>query len=271
MGSTLYSSSSRSLRATDAGYFSKSINDVFEQNKVNLIHESMEPSKALIRESRDSDLHPNSIPIILGLDVTGSMDRIPHFLIKNGLPKIMDGMISKGVLDPQILFLAIGDTRCDNYPLQVGQFESGDLELDTWLTRTYLEGHGGGNGGESYHLAWYFAALHTVSDAWEKRHQKGFIFTIGDDNCHGALPANVIKELTTDQVDNALTNEELLLLAKERYNVYHFNLTEDNRGDRSSLFWKNLLGDNAIDIDDHKNIADEIIKIVTANTNVTVL
>ena len=38
MGSTLYSSSSRSLRATDAGYFSKSINDVFEQNKVNLIH-----------------------------------------------------------------------------------------------------------------------------------------------------------------------------------------------------------------------------------------
>ena len=131
------------------------------------------PSKALLRESRDSTSNPNSLPVIIALDVTGSMRTIPHSLVKEGLPNMVGNMIQRGVTDPAILFLGIGDHTCDDAPLQVGQFESGDEELDLWLTRTWLEGHGGGNNGESYLLAWYFAAKHTITDAWEKRGQKG--------------------------------------------------------------------------------------------------
>lgn len=147
MGSSVYNSELRSERAFSLGYHTKTTNEIFEQNKLRRIHESMEPKKALIRESRDSETHPNSVPIIIALDVTGSMGKIPHHLVKDGLPTLMSGIIQNGIPDPQVLFLAVGDVTCDHHPLQVGQFESGDEELDMWLTRTYLEGGGGGNDG----------------------------------------------------------------------------------------------------------------------------
>lgn len=147
MGGGSYSFESRSLRSESLGYTTKSANEIFEQNRKRMIHESMVPSKALLREARDSQAHPHSIPIVLALDVTGSMGHIPHYLVKEGLPNLMAGIIQRGVPDPQILFLPIGDHECDHYPLQVTQFESADEELDMWLTRTYIESGGGGNNG----------------------------------------------------------------------------------------------------------------------------
>jgi hypothetical protein len=229
----------------------------------------MEPLKALIREARDSATHPNSVPMILAMDFTGSMLDIPKNLIREGLPKLMGGLIQRGIPDPQLLFLGIGDTQCDSYPLQVGQFECGDEELDTWLTRSYLEGGGGGNGGESYHLAWYYAAKHTVTDAWEKRKQKGFLFTIGDEPCLPSLPANVVRELMGDNPERTLTNNEMLEMASEKYNVYHLHVMEGSQGSRSLSFWKELMGDRCIKINHHEDIPKQIIEIVTANTDMS--
>ena len=65
MGWTSYSSDSRKLRATTMGYYDKSPDDIFTQSKERKIHESMMPSKALLRESRDSEAHPSSMPIII--------------------------------------------------------------------------------------------------------------------------------------------------------------------------------------------------------------
>jgi hypothetical protein len=57
-------------------------------------------------------------------------------------------------------------TTYDTSPLQISQFESGDAELDMWLTRTYIEKRWWK--WWSYGLAHYFAANHTVTDHWEK-------------------------------------------------------------------------------------------------------
>src|SRR5690606_5631209 len=97
-----------------------------------------------------------------------------------------------------VLFLAIGDHETDSAPLQVGQFESGDAELDLWLTRTWLEGKGGANSGESYLLAWYFASKFTKLDSLDKRGQKGFLFTIGDEPGLSILPKRAINEIMND-------------------------------------------------------------------------
>lgn len=261
MGSTRYDMDARYDRARKEGYASKSASEIFTQNAKRMAHESMNPNGISFRESRDSAVHPNSVPIILGLDVTGSMGHIPHELIKDGLPKLMGGIIQGGVPDPALLFLGIGDHECDGYPLQVGQFESGDEELDMWLTRTYIESGGGGNAGESYLLAWYFAAFHTRTDAFEKRNQKGLLFTVGDEPCLKTLPASAIREIMgTGQ--HTFTHTELLKEAQKKYEVFHISVLHSDQAVRADKGWKDLLGQNCLSIEDYRDVPNVIKEIV---------
>jgi len=265
MGHGLYNSDSRSIRATTMGYFSKSTDDVFTQSKERKIHESMEPKKALLREARDSETHPNSLPIIIALDTTGSMGSIPAHLVKDGLPKMVGNIIQKGVPDPAILFLGVGDHECDRAPLQVGQFESGDEELDLWLTRTWLERGGGGNSGESYLLAWYFAAKHTVTDSFDKRGQKGILFTIGDEPCLKSLPKRVVDELMGVGTEVNYSDHQLLELAQEKYDVYHLHVMQGSDGHSSLGYWQKLLGQHCIVVDDYEKVGDILSDVVISN------
>ncbi len=193
-GTHKYSSTVRlkNMKKRGVHYASMDRMDTFKQKEIN---NAMNPHGIQIRESRDSEEHPDSLAIILALDVTGSMGHVPHFLVKEGLPHLMDAIIQRGIADPQVLFLGIGDHKCDNAPLQVGQFESSDELLDKWLTDIWLEGMGGGNGGESYMLAWYFAAMHTSIDCLEKREHKGFLFTIGDESVHADIGSDALKRI----------------------------------------------------------------------------
>ena len=124
MGGNIYDTSARSLRTND--YAGKSIASVFEQQTKATIHESMSPKQITLRECRDSEVHPNTIPVIVGMDVTGSMGKIPHSLVQKGLPTLMSRLIEKGVDDASLLFTAVGDHISDNYPLQVGQVPQGN-------------------------------------------------------------------------------------------------------------------------------------------------
>jgi len=99
MGGGFYSCSARSVRA-EATYSSTHTAD---QIFAKAITKEMDPVDITLREARDSDEHPNSVAIILGLDVTGSMGTIPEQLIKTGLPTVMSQIIDSGVPDPQVL------------------------------------------------------------------------------------------------------------------------------------------------------------------------
>lgn len=260
MGGGSYSHSSRAAR-TDT-YKSQSFEDTFQQQRLRRIHEKMDPKLALIREARDSVAHPASIPVIIGLDVTGSMEYIPKHLIVNGLPHMVSLLQAKGINDAAILFMGIGDSRAeDRAPLQVGQFESGDKELDIDLTRTWVEGGGGGNGGESYGWAWYFAAKRCVTDAWDKRHQKGFIFTIGDDDCHDLSSREFQEVLGVKQ--EAMTKEDLYKLASERWHCYHINMEgRDVSGDDFKAF----MGENLLQVKNHEDIPAVIAKVIASHS-----
>jgi hypothetical protein len=98
----------------------------------------MDPRGVRIREARDSEEHPESFPIIIALDETGSMGHIPEIIVKKILPDIMESIMNAGVKDPQICFMGIGDC-CFNEeaPLQVGQFESSDELMRNGLLRFY--------------------------------------------------------------------------------------------------------------------------------------
>lgn len=266
MGGTSYCFAAREVRSASMGYATKAADEVFTQQRARVIHESMEPSKVVIRECRDSVNHPHTVPIILAMDVTGSMGSIPHHLVKEGLPKLVSKIVEAGVPDLAILFLAIGDFACDRHPLQVGQFESGDEELDMWLTRTYIEGGGGPNGHESYNLAWDFANRMVVTDAWEKRKEKGFIFTFGDEPVANSIPSSVIKKLyPNSQNTDAVENKKLLKEVREKWNVYHIHI---NRKAYDTVQWWELMGQNLIETNNYKEIPDLVAKTVLDNVTI---
>src|SRR5208337_1837700 len=67
------------------------------------VHDKMNPKGVMVRESRDSEAHPESHAVGVLFDVTGSMQKVPRILQEN-LPKLMSLLIRKGYLEhPQIL------------------------------------------------------------------------------------------------------------------------------------------------------------------------
>ncbi len=267
MGGTFYNMSSRKTRATSKGYFSKDINTIFAQNLIGKSHESMDSTKIDFREARDSEQHPNSFPIILGLDVTGSMRRIPHYLIQDGLPHLMEKIMDKGLADPAVLFMAVGDHLNDSAPLQIGQFESGDEELDMWLERIYLEGRGGGNFGESYSLIHYFAANHCVTDAWDKRQEKGIIITVGDEPTHLEYSSNDVFRVLGDGDSSGFNAAEIVEQAKEKWNIFHIVPVREKYPNTISS-WSALLGEaNVIFAETKEELPDIITNLVIENSS----
>ena len=93
MGHGGYSYEGRQSRSISQGYTTKSREELFPSRSIN---SDMNPKGVTIRESRDSEEHPNSVALILGLDVTRSMGIVPHELLKDGLPKIFSTMTEAG-------------------------------------------------------------------------------------------------------------------------------------------------------------------------------
>lgn len=263
MGGHSYSHSRRAA-ITDS-YAKMDFSQQFTQQDKGEMHESMDPKGIIIRECRDNEHNPLTLPIALGLDVTGSMQDIPRLLIGHGLPDMVKKLHERGIQDPSILFMGLGDSKNDRAPFQVGQFECEDTLLDQWLRRTWIEGNGGGNGGESYLWAWWLAAFKTATDAWDKRKQKGFLFTVGNEPCHPTLePYEFEKVLGVKDEGTDMT--KLHKIASEKWNIYH--LCINNRSD-SCPSWKEFLGENAIEVSDFKQIPNIISDIVAKNVRVT--
>ncbi|WP_434036230.1 hypothetical protein [Formosa sp. 4Alg 33] len=264
MGGGRFSNDAYARLRKSKDYSNKSREEIFTSRQID---PEMDPTKALVRESRDSEEHPETVSIIVALDVTGSMGFVPEHIVKEALPDLIGSLMEAGIEDPQVLFLGIGDFIYDSAPLQVGQFESSAELLDRWLTRVYLEGGGGGNNQEGYNLAHLFAARHTSIDCWEKRQQKGFLFTIGDEPVFPTIPAEIIKRYTCTNEAETITTEAIIKEAQETYNVFHMHLehNEWSKQIRRKGDWKALLGDNYIEIPDYKTVAKRIAEVVIQN------
>ncbi|MGY1895285.1 hypothetical protein [Nocardia gipuzkoensis] len=223
------------------------------------VHPMLDPLRVPARECRDSAEHGNSLPIAVLFDVTGSMGRVPR-IMQDKLGTLHGLLRRKGYAeDPQILFGAIGDADTDRVPLQIGQFES-DNRMDEQLRAVFLEGGGGGQKSESYELAAYFLATHIVTDAWEKRRKKGYLFLIGDELNKPRLASRHIRAVIGDSVRRDISVESVYRELAERWHV-HYILP-----DQSSYFhdpeiaehWRALLGQNFLRLDDPAAVCELI-------------
>ena len=215
------------------------------------------------RESRDSTDNPNSTPIIVALDVTGSMGMLADVIARQGLGILFNELFDhKPIRDPHVMFMAVGDANYDRAPLQVSQFEA-DNRVVEQLTTIWLEHGGGGNDFESYNLPWYFAARHTVHDSYEKRAKRGYLFTVGDEQAPHALTVEQVKAVIGDTLQAKMTPRQMLSEAMRTYDVFHIMIGEGDYAKRSPdsvrSTWTELLGQRALWLSDHRKLAETII------------
>jgi hypothetical protein len=218
-----------------------------------------------IRESRDSDEHPDSTPIVVVLDVTGTMSNVVG-AIHASLKNLYNLLLTKAyVKDPQILFMAIGDSSissgrmCDEVPLQVAQFES-DIRATLQLELMVIEGGGGGQKKESYQNAAYFLAEHTAHDAWDKRKKKGYVYFIGDELAWPNVEPDEMFALSGDALVSPIPTARVFAKVQERYETF-FILPDgaSNGGDRQVLgFWRKLFGENVLQLSEPNGAAELI-------------
>ena len=222
------------------------------------IHDQMNPFGKM-RESRDSDQHPDSVAIAVLFDVTGSMGSVPRVL-QTKLGKLMRVLVQRGyVAHPQVLFGAIGDANCDKIPLQIGQFESG-LEMDDDLGKIYLEGGGGGQVHETYELGLYFMARHTAMDCFDRRGHKGYLFTIGDEKPYPAVRRSQVQHLIGDHLLLRIPTEALVAEVQKRYEYFHIIPTNTSHGSSAEVQarWRTLLGERVLLLDDEAAVCETI-------------
>lgn len=265
MGMGSWTSTSWSSYTTTRGYTAtSSANELYSRAT---IKKEFDPKGVEFRESCDSEDHPNSTPIILGLDVTGSMGSMLETVAKRLNVTIEEILDRKPVTDPQIMFAAIGDAECDDFPLQVTQFES-DIRIAEQLNDIYFERGGGGNGGESYLLAHYFAARHTKIDSFDKHNKKGFLFTVGDEACLDTLTVHQVKRFLDEDIEKNLTAEEIINEASRKYEIYHL-IVKPVAYQPVEKSWRDKLGNNVIMVEDVEKIPEVIVSILELHAGKT--
>lgn len=231
---------SRGFSSADAMAFA----DVRSVYKASTLSPALDPYRVM-RECRDSEEHPNTTPIIIALDVTGSMGSAATMCAAK-LNETIEALY-KSNDDVQIMTMGIGDIEYDRIPLQATQFES-DIRIFEQMNAIVFEGGGGGNGYESYAAAWYFALHNTDLDAYNKRNKKGVLITLGDECPGNWLRADMLRKYLGCEAAKDMRVEDVYKAASEKFEIFHISISNDSSYHyykrQADAEWSKLMGDH---------------------------
>ena len=255
-------SAARGRAVTAAGNLDSRLTEqqLFTQRE---LHPRLNP-RNVIRECCDSEDHPETIPVILALDVTGSMGMASAEVAKK-MNEVMTRLYGE-IRDVEFLVMGIGDLSYDRVPVQISQFEA-DIRIAEQLDLVYMEHGGGGNAFESYTAAWYMGLHHTRLDCW-RRGKKGLIITMGDEPLNPYLPREPLYAVTGDLVRRDVDTRILYREVTQRYNLYHIHVSHrqpDRYEERMRDSFGKQLPDGHLILSDLDGIADALIRIVTGH------
>lgn len=216
------------------------------------------------------DLIPKSLttnckrPLIITVDVTGSMDEWPATIFSK-LPYLeIEGREYLGE-DMEISFSAVGDaTVGDNYPLQIRPFTKG-TDLKVQLGELKNE-HGGGSGAnESYELApLYYARRVSMPNAKRPIH-----IIIGDELPYDFVSRSQARKFAYEDLRSDISTEEIFEEHKRRCAVYIIRKPYGNSTwePRIQHRWIGLLGeDHVAPLADPNRVVDVIFGILAKET-----
>ena len=209
-----------------------------------ILSPALDPYRVM-RECCDSEEHPNTVPVMLCLDVTGSMGRACTMCAAK-LNETIEALY-ESVKDIQILTMGIGDIEYDNIPLQATQFES-DIRIFEQMNALVFEGGGGGNGFESYAAAWWFGLHNTALDCYTNRGKKGILITMGDE-CPGEwLNGMYLRKYLGCENNESVRVEDIYRAASEKFDIYHISISNDSSYHfykrQADHEWMSLIGDH---------------------------
>lgn len=233
--------------------------DVFKAASIDM--DTMNP-RGQVRECCETEEHPNTVPVILALDVTGSMG--PAALeVASKLHQIVSSVVNE-VKDAEFLIMGLGDLDCDSYPLQASQFES-DVRTAKNLDSIFFEGGGGDNLWESYTAAWYFGLHNTRLDCW-KRGRRGVIITMGDEQINPQLDHRWLNATLGCSEQADVGTAELYTDVKNKYDVYHIhvnhNVPSERRAASALSTFGAVIGEGHVKVSTINQLSDVIHDIV---------
>lgn len=210
------------------------------------LDESLNPRKFKLRECANSEEHPNTVPVILALDVTGSMGSACKETAE-ALGVIVTNLYEK-FKDIEFCVMGIGDLAYDRAPIQMSQFES-DVRIAEALDKIYMEHGGGGNAYESYTAAWYMGLHRTKLDCFDKQGRKGIIITMGDEPLNPYLPKHELNEYANASEQGDIETNALYKEVTKKFDVYHIAVDSPDDSywhyaDKIENSFGQLLGEN---------------------------
>jgi len=263
---TSYSTTRATRRANDIDPFAYSSKGMASGK----VHDDLDPAKlntlnVRTRECFDSDDHPNSTPVAIMFDVTGSMGSIPRRL-QDKLTNLFGLLLRKGYCeDPQILVGGIGDSRTDRFPIQISQFEA-DNRVDAALENIILEGNGGGQSMEGYELAFWALGNLPNLDSVNKRGKRGYLFVIGDEMSYDTVRPSDVKVRIGEEISEPVSLVDAINAAQENFEVFWIYPSETSyyrQGFHEK--WRRIFeqtnhgsGERVLVVDDIENICEVI-------------
>ncbi len=195
-------------------------------------------------------------PLIVAIDVTGSMARWPAEIFDR-LPLLFN-TLSQYRPDLEICFAAIGDAAVDNWPLQVTTFASG-YDLEQQLGALYGEG-AGGDAPESYGLFAHWVDTHVeVPNAKEPP----FLVVFGDIHMHDMIPRQQIKHYLGDDPQGDVSAIQAWQNVSRKWNTWFLRRPTKARGDKVDQQWGEAIGGQKIfHIEDEQRAVDYAMGLI---------
>lgn len=194
-------------------------------------------------------------PLIIGVDVTGSMQRWP-FEIFDRLPLLYQ-TLSQYRPDLEVCFVAIGDTRCDRWPMQCTTFAKG-FELDQNLKALHGEG-GGGDAPESYGVFAQWVNTHVHADNAERP----FLIVFGDAPMHDKVMEGEVRHVLGDEIPQALDATTVWHQVSRKWNTWFLRRPGGTKGDATDKQWASAIGaQQIVHMDDEQRAVDYALGLI---------
>lgn len=191
------------------------------------LHGRTEPDLELVSPRGKRLLSASKNPILVAVDVTGSMAHWPAEIFDR-LPLLYQ-TLSQYRQDVEISFAAIGDATSDRFPLQVTDFGKG-AELDERLAAIFGEG-GGGGAKESYELfAWFVQNRVSTPEA-----EKPFLIVYGDEGFYPSVDPEQVRHYLGVSIEKREPALPIFRDLMERFEVYLLRKSYGDPGEEKKI------------------------------------